>query len=90
MESEARRAHGYLKDNTTPHKFQYKGLAEQALDACSLEQRTKQERTKWSTAWGCREGPRDIPTFGTYPVPVTQLPSPEETKRVSKRFKPRA
>eukprot|EP00959_Pyramimonas_sp_CCMP1952_P012842 271524-Pyramimonas_sp.AAC.1 len=76
MESGARRAHGYLKEKITPQTFQYKGRGMSASSGV--------------LHGGCLEGPRDIPTFGTYPVPGMQLPSPEEIKRVSKRFKPNA
>eukprot|EP00959_Pyramimonas_sp_CCMP1952_P208413 4359622-Pyramimonas_sp.AAC.1 len=43
MESGARRARGYLTEKITPQKFQFKGMAEQALDACSLEHRMREE-----------------------------------------------
>eukprot|EP00959_Pyramimonas_sp_CCMP1952_P201018 4204064-Pyramimonas_sp.AAC.1 len=88
MESGARRAHGYLKEKITPQKFQFKGMAEQALDVCSVEQRMREERLKWSTAWGCCDGPRNIPTCGAHPVPVPELPSAEKSRGISNRFKP--
>eukprot|EP00959_Pyramimonas_sp_CCMP1952_P131763 2754630-Pyramimonas_sp.AAC.1 len=83
MESGARRARGYLTEKITPQKVQFKDMAEQSLDICSLEQRMREERLKWSTAWVCCDGPRHIPTCGTHPVPVMELPSAEEIQRIS-------
>eukprot|EP00959_Pyramimonas_sp_CCMP1952_P065531 1368082-Pyramimonas_sp.AAC.1 len=87
MESGARRAHGYLEEKITPQTFHFKGMAEQALDVCSLKS-MEQDRNMWCTAWGCCDAPGDIPAFGAHPVPVMGLPSADNIKGVSKRFTP--